>query len=136
MIFKPKSVTVNITGDVTKNLYVGEFLFKTMLSHSDQFAIARKRKQLVGDNKDGDLPVVLVEKAIILSQLSARIVQAPDWWGDGSDLMDTNVILELFEKAVECENEELRKLQGDATKAKAELEKIVDNANKTEVTGK
>lgn len=136
MIFKPKSVTVNIVGDVTKTNYVGEFLFKTMLSHSDQFVVARKRKQLVGDNKEEDLPLVLREKALIISQLSARIVQAPEWWGnDGSELLDTNVILDIFEKAVECENDEIAKLQGSAEKAKVSLETIVSNANKTEVKG-
>src|SRR5271165_4932613 len=133
MIFKPKSVTVNIVWDVTKTNYVGEFLFKTMLSHNDQFTIARKRKQLVGDNKEDDLPLVLRQKAIILSELVARIVQAPEWFGnDGSDLLDTNVILEIFEKAVECEQEEIAKLQGSAQKAKESLETIVNNANKTE----
>jgi hypothetical protein len=136
MIFKPKSVTVNITGNLTKTNYVGEFLFKTMLSSSDQFLIARKRKQLVGDNKDEDLPLVLRQKAIIISELAARIVSAPDWWtNSGSDLLDDNVLMDLFEKALEVEQEELAKLQGNASEAKAKLETIVDNSNKTEVKG-
>jgi len=47
-VFKPKSVTISLQGDVTKETYRGEFSFKTMLSHADRFAVARKQKRIIG----------------------------------------------------------------------------------------
>lgn len=111
----------------------GDFAFKTMLSHSDQFAIARRQKELLGNNKLEDLPVILKQKSIILSELYARIVQAPAWWGDGAELVDDNVLVTVFEAAIDAENEQMKKLLGDGEKAKEDLQKIVDNANRTDV---
>lgn len=108
-----------------------------MLSHGDRFKIARKQKELLGDNKMEDLPLVLQQKSIILSELAARVVQAPNWWGDdGSTLMDDNLLISIFEAAVEVENEEVKKLLGEGETAKKELEKIVENANKSDVVEK
>jgi len=91
----------------------------------------------LGPNKLEDLPVVLQQKNIILSELAARIVAAPQWWGvDGSDLYDDNIIVSVFEQAVEAENETTKKLMGDGEKAKEDLVKIVENANKTDVVEK
>lgn len=135
MIFKPKSVTVSVTGDLTKELYRGEFSFKTMLSHSDRFSIARKQKELLGSNKLDDLPVVLQQKAVILSELSVRVVGAPQWWSP-DDLIDDNLIVKIFEEAVDAENEQVKKLLGDGDKAKKDLEAIVENASKSDVIDK
>jgi len=133
-VFKPKNITVTLTGDVSKETFRGDFLVKTMLSHNDQFLVARKKRELLGDNKISDLPLVLQQKSLIISELSARVLQAPSWWGsDGSELIDNNVLVAVFEAAIEAEDEVMKKLQGDGQEAKRDLEKIVENASRTEV---
>ena len=102
------------------------------MSHADQFQILRKQKELLGNTRLEDAPVALQNKAVILSQLSARILSAPDWWQPDS-LLDDNILVEVFNSAVDAENETVKKLLGEGEKAKKDLETIVDNANKTEI---
>jgi len=106
-----------------------------MLSHADRFSIARKQKELLGSNKMDDLPLVLQQKAVILSELSARVVQAPAWYNP-DELMDDNIIVTIFETAVEAENEQVKKLLGEGEKAKEDLKEIVTKADATDVVDK
>jgi hypothetical protein len=48
-------------------------------------------------------------------------------------LVDNNVIVSVFEAAIEAEDEQLKKLSGEGQEAKKDLETIVGNANRTEV---
>lgn len=115
-------------------MYRGEFTVKTMLSISDRFTMLKKQKELLGDNKLEEVPVVFQQRVEMLSELSGRVISAPQWWGlDGSILSDDNVVVDVFVAAVEAESDQLKKIHGDGQEAKKDLEKIVDNANKTEV---
>ncbi len=60
----------------------------------------------------------------MLSQVKARIVDAPSWYKDSRDLLDfvdSNTIIELFTKLMAVENEYRARLTKSANTALAEM---------------
>jgi hypothetical protein len=121
---EPVSFEISLTGDVTGDKWFGKFKCKTFLSHRDQLASDRIKRELLGA---GDAERGAVNRAHIFAQLRVRLVDAPDWWkasDGGLDLVDDNVLVEIFEQTMKAENDALAEIQKKSETAKDELKKI------------
>ena len=61
----------------------------------------------------------------IVAQLTYRLKAAPDWWisaGNGQDLLDVNVVFEVFKYCAEAEREWREKVWGKEEKKEKKLE--------------
>lgn len=124
-----KVIELSTTGNVTGKPYVGSFRAKGILTRRDQFLADAARRRIIGPNPGDALPALQGE-AYMLGQLSVRLVQAPDWWlaaANGELLEDGNVIAEVYELALQAEND-LKKEINEA--AKVALEKLTKEPEK------
>jgi hypothetical protein len=116
-----KSFDIDLVGDTTGLEYKGTFTVKCALSISEKHKMELERTRLSSDyaNPTNGLSGI----AIAMSSLSVRIIEAPAWWkntNNGSDILDENVIFEIFDKSLEMERlwrESLKKQGEEAAKA-------------------
>jgi hypothetical protein len=118
------------TGKDTGNPYSGEFQVKTLLSRRDAFMADQLRREIVGPSPEGTPPVPALQgEAYMLGQLQVRIISAPAWWKDsnfGRDLLDSNIVSELFELAMAKAIQVKANLQEEAKKGYEDLKKKTD----------
>lgn len=119
------SFTVSVTGDESGEKWNGVFKVKTRLSHRDALVRDQLLRDFIG-KQPGEPSQLARDLATIFSELGARVLDAPSWWtsaGNGLDLEDTNVILEVYSKAIEAEKAAKEELKGKAEESKASLKK-------------
>jgi hypothetical protein len=112
------SFTVNIKGEFTEEQWAGSFKIKTKLSHRDNLKQDQIRRELIGNKPDGAYSDVQ-GTATIFAFLQTYIIDAPKWWrenGEGLDLLDSNVAIEVWNAAIK----RLKELQDEKTKAAEE----------------
>lgn len=110
---------INEVGDDTGNPYTGTFKVKTLLDRKDRFLADERRRAIIGSNA-ADALITLQEEAFILGQLSVRVVDGPRWWKDSNNgllLEDGNVIVKLYEIALQKELERKEKIREEAKEA-------------------
>ena len=115
--------SVNLIGGETGTSYMGDFTVKTILSRRDRFVADERRRAIIGSLAEGALPALQTE-AFMLGQLSIRIVKSPDWWsqnGNGLDLADADVIAQVFNLAIEKENQRREEVKKQAEEALKQL---------------
>jgi hypothetical protein len=78
-------------GDVTGLSWHGTFSAKPTLSFSEQMKQDRLRRELIGPMPE-QADLECVAQAVMLADLSVRIVEAPAWWGGGMGHSDTNLL--------------------------------------------
>ena len=121
MLDNEESFTLSITGDVTGEKLWGTFKAKKRLSHRDRLNQDKLRREMLGDRADG-ASIDAASIADAVSEIAIRLTDAPQWWkasNNGLDLMDGNVISEVYKKVMEVERkvfEELNKKAEDAEK--------------------
>lgn len=117
MTFLNNLVTINfhVIGDRTGNTYTGEFVVRKFLSHRQLLAKDQLlREYLKGDNLQISTQV---SRADQLSTCQTALDKAPDWWKEangGLDLIDDNVLVDLFEQVLKIQKE-----AEDAVRARA-----------------
>lgn len=117
-------VKVNVhidRGDITGKTWDGDFTFKPILSFADQMKVERFKRDLLGAGPyDGIDPVVII-RASILAKLSAFIVEAPSWWGNGLNHSDDNLLEELYNKLQKIQEDYSNKILSDGNSAQKDL---------------
>lgn len=114
---------VSIIGETTSKQFFGKFRCKEKLSLRDQLNIDKIRRELIGPNPlgaDGDTAAI----AAMVAELSVRLTEAPTFWTEtknGLDLEDLNVLLEVFQKAMEVQKAYMDEVKKDGEEAKASL---------------
>lgn len=118
---RQKSFDIDLEGDNTGLQYKGTFTVKTGLSLQEQHAVELNRTRMMADYKN---PTVGLQRiAISLSELETRIVEAPAWWkelGNGYDVIDINIVEEIFLKSMTAEADWKASLKKKAEEAKEE----------------
>lgn len=113
---------ISVQGNVTKQMWVGKFRCVCVPNLRQRSQASVFEKQLNGDLKTLDEDTVLYHRMV--SQLSARILGAPDWWiasNNGQELLDVNVLFELWKNCIRLEGEWKTKVWGEPEK-KVEIE--------------
>lgn len=122
-----KEFSVHVTGETTGETFSGKFKAKERLSHRDKLVRDERRRVVLGA-KSEEAPVWAQKYAEVFSQLEVRLVETPSWWrenGNGFDLEDDNVIVEVYNRSLKVEEEFLERRRVETEKAKAEVEKLV-----------
>lgn len=120
--------SITETGDVSGREYVGIFTVKTRLSHMDRFRQDQIKRSLLGGTNPNDAGNIAMNMAEAFSQLSIRIINAPDWFSSsngGVDLPDYNVITSIYTAAMAAESKAIAAVQEAANKAKESLNKPI-----------
>jgi hypothetical protein len=134
-----KSFEVDIVGDDTFVKYKGEFTTKCVLNMSGKHALELEKTRLMADyaNPSSGLRGI----AITLSTIRAKIAKSPDWWtklDQATEILDENVVLYIYDKCVQAEDEWRAKVkkQAEASKKEDEEEKEAkEKADKEESEG-
>jgi hypothetical protein len=105
----------------------GAFTVKTVLTRADRFLADQVRREIIGPSPEGHaVPAALQGEAFMLGQLRVRVVKAPEWWTNsrnGLDMEDGRVIGEIFNLALQKEDEYRQSIKKDAEKALEQLKK-------------
>lgn len=114
-----KTFTIDLVGETTGLEYKGQFTAKCVLSIRDRQAIELEKSRLTADyaNPSGTLFAI----ASMVSTLRAKLIEFPDWWkevGLGSDLLDENVLIEVYEKTEDIAKEWKESLKKQAGEEK------------------
>lgn len=110
---KEKTFDFEHIGEDTGKNYSGRFTIICSLTVGQKHALALEKTRLLGNyaNPTDDLAGL----AIILANLRAKIVDAPEWWkqsGGGNAIDDESALVVLYRKVQEAEfewKEELKK---------------------------
>lgn len=99
-----KTFTVDITGETTGQQYQGEFTVVCVLNMLKRRQLELEKTRLKADTLN---PTAGLEAlAQVMSHLRVRIINGPEWWKQsegGLNIMDENVIVELYDKCLEQE---------------------------------
>ena len=109
----------NEKGDLYGHKYEGTFTVKCVLNMFEKRMLEIEKSRLRTDiaNPTPDL----IALTTIQANLSVRIIDAPEWWKqseNGNNIQDENIIITLFDKVVEQEEEwrkELKDLAEEST---------------------
>lgn len=99
-----KTFTLNLKGEATKQDFDGTFTFKIM-DIKGQMEVPRIKALLSGGLKV-DEDTAFLYHCIATNKVSIKT--SPEWWVEsdyGMRLLDSNVLLELYTKYIEFENE-------------------------------
>lgn len=116
-------IRIHVIGDSTGDTYIGDFGVKPFLSHRDILQRDAVRRELLGVSPEFASEEASA-RATAFGELRVRIVSYPPWWeacGLGLDLLDENVIIELYEECLRVENEARAKKIEEGDKALAAL---------------
>lgn len=117
------SFSISVVGETTKERMIGKFKVKTALSHRDYIIKDQERRRLLG-SMGGEPDDRCRNISVICSELKVRIVESPAWWKEtdgGLDLLDDNVLANVFNEAMRLEKEAFEEKQKQAEAAKVEL---------------
>lgn len=120
---------IEVNGDLSNKRYVGEFECK-ILTRKDRAQVSKHRAFLNGPMADYlDLPTLKFHYRI--SYLKFALVSYPKFWEEsdlGYDLLDGNVVDEVYEKVLEFEDSWMTAIWGeDAVKNLRETPESVES---------
>ena len=103
-----------VVGDVTGKTYDGEFTTICVPNVSQRRMIEIEKSRFTADLQNPTDH--LTGLAVCISNLRVRILEAPSWWKDmqGNNCLDENVIVALYDKVMEQEDEWRMKVRGTA----------------------
>lgn len=116
-------IFVDLVGESTGESYQGDFVCKLRLSSRDRFQKDSVRRSLLGDRPEAASGDALV-RAEMFSHLSVSLTETPPWWreaGNGLDLYDDNVLLTIYERVTNEQENVSKAAIEKAEAAKAEL---------------
>ena len=114
---KEKTFAFEHVGETTGKKYDGQFTVLCVLNVGQKHAMALERTRLMGNypNPTDDLAGF----ALILANLRAKIISAPEWWnqsGGGAVIDDEDTLVVLWRKITEAESEWKEDLKKKAQK--------------------
>lgn len=118
---------VHIIGNETGDLFPGTFRAKQKLSWNDYIQIDKYRRELIGPNA-AEADISVQNRCMYVAELSVRLTESPDWWKQkrgGLDIVDDNVVIEVYEKALQ-----IRKKWLDSVQVKADETKKIEAQKK------
>jgi hypothetical protein len=124
-MIKDQAFTISVVGEVSGETFRGEFRALKFLTHRQQLMLDQKRRELLGGNAEFSSQRAR-NQAEIFSQLFVRLSEAPKWWvesGNGMDLVDDNIMVEVFNAAMKVEEEAVSSVKKKAEDAKEALKK-------------
>lgn len=124
-MIKDQAFTISVVGEVSGETFRGEFRALKFLTHRQQLLLDQKRRELLGGNAEFSSQRAR-NQAEIFSQLFVRLSEAPKWWlesGNGMDLVDDNIMVEVFNAAMKVEEEAVASVKKKAEDAKEALKK-------------
>lgn len=116
---------INEIGTKTGNPYNGSFKVKTLLTRREEFTADELRRAIIGANPDA-VPPSLSGEAFMHGQLQVRIIDCPKWWEDagmGLDLPDLNVVVAVFQQAIDAEKKREKEIQKASEEALKKIKK-------------
>jgi hypothetical protein len=122
-MIKDQASTVSVVGDTSGETFRGEFRAFKFLSHRQQLMLDQKRRELLGTNSES-ASARARNQAEVFAQLFVRLSDAPKWWsesGYGMDLVDDNIMVEVFNAAMKVEEEAIAELKKRADEARNSL---------------
>jgi hypothetical protein len=114
-----KTFYISIVGETSQERYEGTFTCVPIATIAIKNAIERDEIREAGDLNN--ITVNLYKRARWQAHARNRLISWPEWWDgcrQGSDLIDDNVLKEIFDKIIEAEVE-----WREAVKKKAESTK-------------
>jgi hypothetical protein len=133
---------VKIVGERSKKTYEGNFTVKCVLNYQEQINVGL----LIDEYNRGSrtVPEATFRMNRALAELDIRILvdertgnqKAPSWWRDsngGRELIDKNVVLELFLKALDAETDFDKRIEEEGKEAEEAIEKQSKKAKTKEV---
>jgi hypothetical protein len=124
-MIKDQAFTISVVGETSGETFRGEFRASKFLTHRQQLLLDQKRRELLGTNPDS-ASVRARNQAEVFSQLFVRLTEAPRWWtesGNGMDLVDDNIMVEVFGGAMKVEEEAMAAIKKKAEEAREALKK-------------
>jgi hypothetical protein len=101
---------IQTKGKETQINWAGEFMYRRP-TLGERSLIENMRARLSGDLRTIDQDVDYVNTAI--AHLRYTLREYPDWWKDtgwGLQLYDTNIVLEIYDRCIEFENDWAKKV--------------------------
>ena len=120
-MIRDQAFTVSVVGETFR----GEFRAFRFLSHRQQLMLDQKRREILGANPDFASQRAK-NQAEIFAQLFVRLSDAPKWWsesGYGMDLVDDNIMVEVFNGVMKIEEEAVSDMKKKAEAARESLKK-------------
>lgn len=120
--------SVNITGRLSKETYLGTFRVKCLISPLEEIAADRRYRDLLGDNSHLAQDHVR-QKAFALAQLEQRVIEMPPFWESeiipGGHIKDDNVILEILDHAIEAQEKYIQAKEKELEERRNRLTKKI-----------
>lgn len=126
MSLQPVEFTISVVGEKTNTTWHGAFKAKPLLSHRDELIRDARRRELLGGVNPQFADPRQLNQADIFAELAVRLVSAPSFWADnggGLDLLDDNVVAEVYKQAIKIETDALADIKKKAEEAQAQLRK-------------
>jgi len=95
---------ISVKGETSAQMWTGKFKCVCVPTLRQRAEAAVSEKQLGRDLLTVDQETMAYHR--IISQLSSRLTAAPDWWiasNNGQNLLDLNVVFEVWKKCMEAE---------------------------------
>lgn len=129
IIGEPVTFSFNTIGEVTQEKYPGDFTVKPILSFASIAGVDAERRRFMGNpENEGTVPEEIRSIAAMLAQIKFRIIKCPSWVIESNylaDMVDGNVLVELFKKVIEVEENYRQQL---SKKAEAAITEMKTNA--------
>lgn len=122
-MIKDQAFTVSVVGETSGETFRGEFRAVKFLTHRQQLLLDQKRREILGVNPES-ASTRAANQAEIFAQLFVRLSDAPKWWlesGNGMDLVDDNVMVEVFNGAMQVEKAAIEEMKKRAEEAQSRL---------------
>jgi hypothetical protein len=132
---REKTFKIDVIGEDSGIHYEGDFTVKTILTMSGRHTLELEKTRLMADYANPSRG--LIGLSVSLATIRAKIVKAPSWWEEqkqGAEIIDENVILEIYDKTVKAEQDWRDLIAKRAEQAKQEQEQ--EDREKKESEGK
>jgi hypothetical protein len=119
---------VSVNGDKSGETYMGSFKCLRRLSHRQELARDRKYRELLGENPDSASQNAK-DKAEVFADLYVCLAEVPAWWkeaGFGIDLVDDNVISEVWSETIKIRLAAIKEVQDKGKAAEARLKEMAE----------
>lgn len=113
-----KEIELECEGNLTKTHYSARFKYRIPNLKARSLA-DRKRAELNGNIDERFLEPSVAQFHYMIAYLRATLIDVPEWWKKadyGFDLHDSNVVEELYAKAINFENEWMIQVWGEPKK--------------------
>ncbi len=123
MLFnEPQEKDFHSVGEVSQKTYTGKITIKPILTFRERSLVDSYRRNFMGNpSDDGSVNELVQNLAVMLSQIKYRVVQKEEWMNDLENLVDENVIMDLFTLVMSVEKAYREGLQKAADAAKKEM---------------